>query len=64
MFCLSEIYDICKPPVDAISKPNFAVYNSKVSSHYSPDRKKPFFSNSHLRRPLLRCRKATVRKMN
>ena len=38
MFCLSEIIDNCKSPVDTISETNLSVYNNKVSSQYSPDR--------------------------
>ena len=63
MFCLSEFVDNCKSPADIISETNLSVFNNKVSSQYSPDRKKSFLSNSRLRRPLLKCRKATVAKL-
>ena len=38
-FCLSDFIDTCKSPVDIVSETNLSVYNNKVSSHYSPDRK-------------------------
>ena len=43
IFCLSEFIDNCKSPVDIISEINLSVYNNKVSSQYSPDRKSPSF---------------------
>ena len=43
IFCLSEFIDNCKSPVDTISEDNLSVYNNKVSSQYSPDRKSPSF---------------------
>ena len=43
IFCLSDFIDNCKSPVDNIYKTNSSVYNNKVSSPYSPDRKSPFF---------------------
>ena len=42
-FCLSEFIDNCKSPVDTISEDNLSIYNNKVSSQYSPDRKSPSF---------------------
>ena len=42
-FCLSEFIDNCKSPVDTISESNLYVYNNKVSSQYSPDRKSSSF---------------------
>ena len=39
IICLSGFIDNCKSPVDIISKTNLSVYNNKVSSQYSPDRK-------------------------
>ena len=62
IFCLSDFTDNCKSPVDNISETNLSVHNNKVSSQYSLDRKSP--SNSHLRQPLLKRRKATVAKLN
>ena len=43
IFCLSEFIDNCKSPVDTISEDNLSIYNNKVSSQYSPDRKSPSF---------------------
>ena len=43
IMCLSDFIDICKLPVDIISETNLSVYNNKVSSQYSPDRKSPSF---------------------
>ena len=43
IFCLSEFIDNCKSPVDTISETNLYVYNNKVSSQNSPDRKIPSF---------------------
>ena len=42
-FCLSEFIHNCKSPVDTISENNLSVYNNKVSSQNSPDRKSPSF---------------------
>ena len=39
IFCISEFIDNCKSPVDIISESNLSVYNNKVPSQYSPDRK-------------------------
>ena len=64
IFCLSEFVNNCKSPVNTNSKPNLVIHHNKVSSQYSPGRKKTFLSNSCLRRPLLKCRKATVAKLN
>ena len=64
IFCLSEFINHCKSPVDTNSESNLVIHHNKVSSQYSPDRKKTFLSNSHPRRPLLKCRKATVAKLN
>ena len=64
VFCLSDFIDNCKSPLDNISETVLSVYNNKVSSQYSPDRKSPSFSNSRLRRPLLKCRKEAVAKLN
>ena len=62
IFCLSEFINNCKSPVKTNSESILVIYHNKVSSQYSPGRKKPFLSNSRLRRPLLKCRKATVAK--
>ena len=43
IFCLSEFIDNCKSPVDTISETNLYVFNNKVSSQNSPDRKIPSF---------------------
>ena len=43
IFFLSVFIDNCKSPVDITSKTNSSVYNNKVSSQYSPDRKSPSF---------------------
>ena len=43
IFCFSDFIDNCKSPVDIISVTNLSVYNNKVSSQYSPDRKSPSF---------------------
>ena len=43
MFCLSDFIDNCKSPVDFIYGTNLSVYNNKVSSQYSPDKKSPSF---------------------
>ena len=43
IFCLTKFIDNCKSPVDTISENNLSVYNNKVSSQYSPDRKSPSF---------------------
>ena len=43
IFCLSDFIDNCKSPVDITSETNLFVYNNKVSSEYSPDRKSPSF---------------------
>ena len=43
IFSLSEFIDNCKSPVDTISEDNLFIYNNKVSSQYSPDRKSPSF---------------------
>ena len=43
IICLSEFIDNCKSPVDTLSENNLSVYNNKVSSQYSPDRKSPSF---------------------
>ena len=43
VFCLSDFIDNCKSPVDIISKTNLTVYNNKVSSQHSPDKKSPSF---------------------
>ena len=43
LFCHSDFIDYCKSPVDIIYKTNSSVYNNKVSSPYSPDRKRPSF---------------------
>ena len=64
MFLLSDFSINCKSPVDNNSQTNSSNYNNKVSSQYSPDRKKPFLSNSRLRRHLFKCRKAPVAKLN
>ena len=62
MFCLSEFISNCKSNVDKILNTNLALYHNKVSSPYSPDKKKLFISNSRLRRLLWKCRKAAVAK--
>ena len=64
IFCLSEFINNCKSPVNIYYKSNLVIHHNKASSQYSPSRKKPFLSNSRLRRPLLKCRKATVEKLN
>ena len=64
IFCLSEFINNCKSPVNPNCKSNLVIYHNKVSSQYSPGRKKPFLSNSRLRRLLLKWRKATVAKLN
>ena len=43
IFCLPDFINNCKSPVDTISRTNLAVYNNKVSSPHSPDRKSPSF---------------------
>ena len=43
IFCISEFTDNCKSPVDIFSESNLSVYNNKVPSQYSPDRKSPSF---------------------
>ena len=43
IFCLSEFIDNCKSPVDTVSETNLSIYNNKVSSQNSPDRKRPSF---------------------
>ena len=43
IFCLSDFIDNSKSPVDIISEADLSVYKNKVSSHYSPDRKRPSF---------------------
>ena len=63
-FCLSEFIINCKSPVNTNSESNLVIHHNKVSSQYSPGRKKTFLSNSRPRRPLLKCRKATVAKLN
>ena len=49
-----------KSNCDIISKPNLAIYHHQISPPDSPDSKSHSFSNSRLRRPLLKCRKAIV----
>ena len=43
IFCLSDFNDICKSPVDTISRTHLSNNNNEVSSQHSPDRKSPFF---------------------
>ena len=43
IICLSDFINKCKSPVDIISETNLSVYNNKVSSQHSPDRKSPSF---------------------
>ena len=64
IFCLPEFIDNCKSPVITNSKSNLVIHHNKVSSEDSPGRKKSFLWNSRLRGPLLKCRKATVAKLN
>ena len=63
MFCLSEFINNCKSNFNIIPKSKLAIYRIQISSPDSPDSGKPFLSNSRMRRPLLKCRKATVAKL-
>ena len=63
-FCRCEFINNCKSPVYTLFVSNVVIHHNKLSSQYSPDRKKTFLSNSRPRRPLLKCRKATVAKLN
>ena len=62
IFCLSEFIIKCKSPVNTNSESKLVINHNKISSQYSAGRKKTFLSNSRPRRPLLKCRKATVAK--
>ena len=43
IFCLSEFLNNCKSPVNINSESNLVIHHNKVSSQYSPGRKRPFF---------------------
>ena len=49
IFRLSEFINKCKSPVTTNSESNLVIHHNKVSSQYSPARKKTFLSNSRLR---------------